>query len=113
MFTINFWMSLGVEKLGVFEGTYWFSKQVKFPYVPHIGETVKFGSDSIPPDELAEHEVESVCLNTHTRDFDITLASFVHDAADADSEMAIIESYGFGMVRFDSEEPEELVMDVV
>jgi len=113
MFTINFWISLGIEKFGVFEGTYWFSKQVKFPYVPRIGESVKFGSDSMALDELSEHEVESVCLNTHTRDFDIELCSFIYDAADLDDEMATIESYGFVLNRFDSEEPEELVIDVV
>ena len=107
MFTINFWKTVGVEKLGVYEGTHWYTQQVKFPYVPRIGESIKFPEDKVADEELEALRVEDVILNIRTREFDVHLESFVYDAADVDDGIELAEATGIRLFSYEPEESED------
>lgn len=104
MFTINFWKTIGVEKFGAYEGTHWYTQQVKFPYVPRIGEGIKFPEDKVADEDLETCRVEDVVLNIQSREFEVHLESFTYDAADVDNEIALTEANGFKLISYEAEE---------
>jgi len=109
MFTVNFYTTVEVldEETQASCGTFTFKKTVKFPYVPRVGEQVRFGDDSMPIEARPMYVVENVILDVVDREFDVILEGFLFDPPDVDDATSALSQLGFAIVRYDEVEEDD------
>jgi len=113
MFTIKFETYLDTENpddTTRILGTHFVEKPMRLPYVPRIGEAVKFGIDGMDDDDMTILDVSEVVLNTAAGEIEVYLEGFRYDPADVDPQLAHYEKLGFKLISYEpfEHEPEEV-----
>lgn len=106
MFVINFFQEVNTYKIiknadgSKVEKKYLlhcFEKQMKLPYLPVPNTSVKFALEGYPDDNII-CDVEHVCLNTLSREFEITLCPYSINDVDFEDECCFLEEIGFSLL---------------